>query len=35
MLNQDDYPNTWAAIREGDVDRLHRVIDGAPGVVTS
>lgn len=35
MPNQDDCLNTWAAIREGDVDRLHRVIDGAPGVVTS
>jgi uncharacterized protein len=35
MPTEDDYLNTSAAIREGDLDRLRAVLDAAPAVVTS
>jgi hypothetical protein len=35
MPTEDDYLNTSAAIREGDLDRLRAVLDVAPEVVTS
>jgi ankyrin repeat protein len=35
MPTEDDYLNTSAAIREGDLDRLRAVLDAAPELVTS
>lgn len=35
MPTDDDYLNTWAAIREGDVARLEKVLETVPTVVTS
>lgn len=35
MPSRDDYLNTWAAIRAGDLRRLRLVLDDVPGVVTS
>ncbi len=35
MPGQDDYLKVWAAIREGDLDRLLRLLEQAPDVVTS
>ncbi|HWU32411.1 MAG TPA: ankyrin repeat domain-containing protein [Marmoricola sp.] len=35
MPTEDDYLNTWAAIREGDLARLKKVLEAAPEVITS
>lgn len=35
MATEDDYLNVWAAIREGDVERLAATLAAAPEVVTS
>lgn len=35
MPTDDDYLNTWAAIREGDLARLKGVLETVPDVVTS
>ena len=35
MPTEDDYLNTWAAIREGDIERLRGVLDAEPALVTS